>query len=182
MPVIGNVEHTIHNSPKVVAALRKLAAMQVMVGIPATRGPRAGTPITNATLGYIHEFGAPSVNIPPRPFLRPGVKNAQTEIAKRLLSAGRAAVDGNEAAMRVQLEAAGMAASNSVKRKITDGPFVPLSPYTIQKRMAKIAAAKGKPLTAAERAQGFKDIRPLIDTGQLRAAITYVVRFRGKDV
>jgi hypothetical protein len=171
----------ISNSDKVIASLKKLASLQVMVGIPATRAPRNDIGITNAALGYIHEFGSPARNIPARPFLMPGVLDAKAAIAARLQSAAKAAMDGNDAAMLVQLKSAGQEAVTSVQNKITEGPFEPLAPSTIAHRMGKLQNTTA--LTPAQRAQGFADIKPLIDTGQLRASITYVVRSRsGEDV
>jgi hypothetical protein len=166
---------------ELIARIQKLANIQVMVGIPATRGPRQAGGITNAALGYIHEFGVPSRNIPPRPFLRPGVANAKAAIRARLLSAAKAAKDGNEQMMMRQLMAAGQTAVTSVQQKITEGPFTPLAASTIARRQAKLRNTTS--LTPAQRRAGFRDIRPLIDTGQLRASIMYVVRDRsGNDI
>jgi len=88
-----------------------------------------------------------------------------------------------------------MVARNSVVREITDPapPFAPLSPVTIRARLRRTQAGRrklmqlskqGKPLGvwAQERNKaGNPNIRPLIDTGQLRASITYVVRARPGD-
>lgn len=126
----------------------------------AGRDPAAPVTIDNATLGYIHEHGAPSVNIPARPFLVPGVQQARDQITKVLSQGVEAVTNGNRQAAMNSLDKAGLIAQNAVRRKITEGPFVPLKPRTL----------------AARRARGRTGEKPLIDTGQLRRSITYVVR------
>jgi hypothetical protein len=156
----------------IVAAVESLAKKRVLVGIPADsdKNTRASGPMTNAALGYIHENGAPSVNIPARPFLVPGVQNAQSAMTPHLEAAARAAVAGDEQKMLQALNAVGLVAQNAVKAKITDGPFEPLKPGTVARRMRTKARRRRKVVTASA------DAHPLIDTGQLRNSITYVVR------
>lgn len=74
--------------------VRALTGQRVMVGIPETtteRGDQHG--ITNAELGYIHTYGAPSRNIPARPFLVPGVESERDRIAAILKAAAIKALD-----------------------------------------------------------------------------------------
>lgn len=152
----------------VVNSVRSLTQREILVGIPMATASREAEPgeknlpPDNATLGYIHEFGSPAENIPDRPFLIPGVRDAVDEIVKRLSKAAIAAVDMKQEAVEAQLIAAGLTAQNSVRAKITDGPFVPLSPKTIQKRRSRKPPRTGT--------------KPLLDTGQLRRSITYVIR------
>jgi hypothetical protein len=155
-------------------SVRGLAKERVMVGIPSSTplggaGPnqRSADPINNASLAYIHEFGAPGANIPARPFLVPGVANATQRVMPYLKAAGTAALDGKAALVDKNLHAAGLLAQAAVRAKITDGPFVPLQPATIAGRSRRHGGRK---------ATGPGDVRPLIDTGQLRAAIGYVLR------
>lgn len=144
-------------------SVSELAKQQVLVGIPSTTAGRnnpKGQSITNAQIGYIHEFGSPRNNIPPRPFLRPGVSNATDRVEKMMRKAALFALDGKMQDVQNSLHAMGLVAVSAVRAKITSGPFIPLSPVTIAKR----------------RARGVLRTKPLIDTGQLRQAITYVIR------
>lgn len=154
---------------EMLASVQELVQKELLVGIPAAtaaRDPEDGEePIDNATLGYIHEFGAPAANIPARPFLIPGLQDARDQVGKRLGRAASAALDGNAERIEDEYDAAGLIAQNAVRRKITEGPFVPLKPATLAKR----------------RARGRKGDKPLLDTGQLRRSITYVVRNRTDD-
>lgn len=162
----SNLKMTKDRLGDVLASMRGLAEGAVLVGIPAEdafRKPEPGEPkdVNNAMLGYVHELGSPAKNIPARPFLIPGVRNAQEKIAdlferdiKRQLGPG----GGRD--MDQTLHAVGLVAQSAVRAKITDGPFVPLKPQTLSKRRAK----------------GRTGTSPLIDTGQLKNSINYVVK------
>ncbi|MGO4738642.1 hypothetical protein AB4099_18990 [Bosea sp. 2KB_26] len=151
--------------PDLLRAVRDLTKSEVLVGIPDAEAGREDGPISNAEIGYLMETGSPSQNIPERPFLVPGVESARERIEKRMRSAGEAALAGRRDDVSTAFEKAGIEASSAVKAKISDGPFTPLSPKTLAKR----------------RARGRAGEKPLIDTGQLRRAITYVVRKKGDD-
>jgi len=160
---------------EVLAAAKKMAESRVLIGIPQASEARKGQPISNAALGYIHEFGAPEANIPARPFLIPGVRDAQAKAVAAMKRGAKKALQatGNaSAAVRAGLNEAGLLAAAAVKRKITTGPFAPLSPNTLRQRDRKLIRQKG--IKGAEKA--LKARKPLIDTGQMRNAVTYVVK------
>ena len=159
-----NIE-TKSNTAQFRKALELLLKREVLVGIPAAnaaRDPEPGetTAATNALIGYVMEYGSPAQNIPARPFLHPGVANAREGIELHMKKAGQLALRGKQDEIGQELEKVGLIAAASVQKKITDGPFQPLKPATL----------------AARRRRGRTGDRPLIDTGQLRRAITYVVR------
>lgn len=156
--VRATAQHPI-NIQDIQKALAELAKHKVMVGVPASKvGRKAGT-INNATLAYIHEFGAPAAHIPARPFLGPAIEAMKETIKRRLNQAGKAAISGNYGLMMKILNALGLQGQNAVRAKLNTGPFAPLAPSTI----------------AARRRRGKRSVKPLIDTGQLRNSITYVV-------
>lgn len=144
-------------------AVRELTTQEVLVGIPSSTAGRDDTPITNAEIGYLMETGSPAQNIPERPFLVPGVEDGKARFVPHLKAAGLSALDGKPEMVNRDLERAGFVAASSVKTKIAEGPFTPLSPRTLAKRRAK----------------GRTRESPLIDTGQLRRSITHVVRKKG---
>lgn len=149
-------------------AVRDLVKNQVLVGVPAEgadRKPEPGekSPPSNAQVGYWMEYGAPEANIPARPHLLPGIERAQAGITRALGDAGLAAVFGDRGAVDQGLNKAGLVAQNAVRREVTDGAFAPLSKRTIQRRQAK----------------GRTGTKPLIDTGQYRRSLTYVIRPKG---
>lgn len=166
----------------IVKALTALTNKDVLVGIPDQTTERQADddqgPVNNATLGYIHEHGSPANNIPARPFLIPGVKDAREEVEHRLKKAANLALDGNMSAVDAQLSMAGQEARDAVKAKINSGDFEPLADATLEARARK--GRKGAKAELASRragnAPGTALAKPLIDTGQLRNSITYVVR------
>lgn len=163
--------------------VRTLTQRAVLVGIPDDAGPgevgpqstgnvrrESGEP-SNAQLGYLHENGSPANNLPARPFLVPGVRNAQKQVEHRLKAAARAALEGETGRMNRNLHAAGMEAMISVQRKLQSGPFVPLAPGTIAARRRRSAGSSYR-----RKATTAEDVKPLIDTAQMLRAVTYVVR------
>lgn len=170
----------------VMDSLRGLAKEQVLVGIPEDKTAREGQ-ITNAALGYIHEFGAPGANIPARPHLIPGVRKSAGQYMPHLKAAANFALDGEPQKVRHALMRAGIIASNAVRHEITTGDFVPLKPATVAARYRQRGTAtrragenqymelirQGESPASAQSAAG---IRPLMNTGALRNAYTFVVR------
>ena len=141
--------------------LRRMAAVaqrDVLVGVPA--GEQRDDGPTNAEIGYQNEFGSPANNIPARPHLLPGVAAVQDKAAARLTQAASAAATGRMSDAERHLHAAGLTAQNSVRRTLTTAAYRPLSERTLAER----------------RARGRTGTKPLIDTGQYRNSITYVVR------
>ena len=185
----ARVEVTKDRVNEVVRAVGQLVRKEVLVGIPSSTAGRRNEsqPINNAELGYIHEFGAPGANIPPRPFLIPGVRKSAPDYVPHLRSAAKASLDGNAQRADKSLVAAGVVAEMAVKQEIHSGNFAPLKPATIaarrrsrqtqsrrpeEERYAELVRAGMSPAAA----QTETGIRPLINTGQLAAAITSVVR------
>lgn len=153
-------------------ALKRLQRTVVAVGI--AKGSKGdlrddgGPP--NSDLGFIHEFGSPAANIPPRPFLRPGVEDARESVVQNLESAMRAALANNKQAVNTHLEGAGKSAVASVKKKMQEGPFEPLKPSSIESRH-RSRGTKGK----RENEKKGVGIQPLINTGSLQGAIDFLV-------
>lgn len=148
-----------------VAAMVELSNQKVMVGVPAEEAlrkpdPEEPKPVNNAFLAYIHENGAPEIGLPARPFLKPAILEMRSEIRDRLMKIGRKALAGDRAGVDAGFMALGLRAQAAVRRKITTGPFKELAARTLAHR----------------RARGRTGDRPLVDTGQLRQAINFVIR------
>lgn len=157
----------------VAAAIRLLVRRKVRVGIPADNDSREEGGVTNAQLGYIHEFGEPLVNIPARPHLAPGVRDATPEINARLRAAGVAALTGQGAKVAANLEAAGMAGVKGVQARIRSN-----IPPPTKKRTHAVAMLRGTRAIKAARKRALEidaGSVALIDTGAYLASITYTV-------
>lgn len=169
-------------------ALRVLTTTDVMVGVPGDttrKGREAGEP-TNAALAFIHDRGEPSMNIPARPFMVPGIAQARPAITAQLRAAGVAALDGNSTAVTARLHAAGLAAVAGIRAVIRAGIPPPLALSTvmgrIRRRKSQTWRAKRRAEVdanlAAGQAPGAGLFTPLIDTGALLSSIVHVLRKR----
>ena len=155
------VKMTKDNVSNVLRSIQQLASNEVLIGIPASTTDRKdGEPINNATIGYIQETGSPANNLPARPFLVPGVESAQKAATDELKKGAGAAMSGDAMGADKALHRAGITASNAVKGKINSGVPPELAKSTL----------------AARRRRGRTGTTPLIDTGELRNSITYVIR------
>ena len=121
----------------------------------------AGKKYSEAHSLYIQSHGSPLWHIPPRPVLEPSIEANKDPIAKQLQGAVTAAIDGNGQGVEAALHRAGLVAENAAKAWFENpqNGWPPNSPRTI--------AQKGSD-------------SPLIDTGEMRKAITHVVRDRGE--
>ena len=165
----AGIKLTKNDLPNLVAAIQALTTSRVAVGVPATQALRKPEPgekgdVNNAMLAYIHENGCPAANIPPRPFLKPTIEFMRANIAAQLRQIAVNGLKGRLDAVERGFHILGLKVSTAVKMKINTGPFQKLADATIARR----------------RARGRMGTKPLLDTGQLRNAITYVIkRVRG---
>jgi hypothetical protein len=176
------IQTTIDRVGAVLGAISALADRQVLVGIPASRGVRREGQITNAAIGYIMENGSPARGIPARPFLNPTVKAMRPQIAEQLRNAGSLALSGNQGATEKTLMGLGIMVSQAVKNAIDAGIPPPLARSTLLGRIRNRTAIKGAKAELKHRdaggIPGLDLAKPLVATGQLRNAITYVIRSR----
>lgn len=168
----------------IVANLQILGSKQVQVGIPGDAGGRAG--VTNAQIGYYHERGAPEAGLPARPFLVPGIQDAQPKIATLLATAAKKAVDpkGAKPDVAAVLQGVGLVAVSAVRKKFDDNDWEPLADSTIKARVRR-QGAKGGNKDYKEHYKKYKesgsldevrgDVQILVDTGAMRQSITYVI-------
>ena len=121
----------------------------------------AGMAYSEAHSLYIQSHGSPLWHIPPRPVLEPSIEANKEPIAKKLQGAATASLDGDSREVDAALHRAGMVAEKAAKAWFENpqNGWPPNSPRTI--------AQKGSD-------------SPLIDTGEMRKAITQVVRNRGE--
>lgn len=183
------VKVTKKNLNDVIAGVLALAGSEVLVGVPEETTERENTedgkgPITNAALAYIHDNGAPESHIPARPFMLPGMEDAQADVEKHLTGAMKAAMQGKTSIAEGQMHAAGLKAQLAIQKKIKEGIPPPLAMSTLKKRAAK--GRKGALLELDRRARGMDPIpgmqlaKPLIDTSDMLKSIKYVIRSRKK--
>lgn len=173
----------VDKSKNLEAALKALASQEVMVGIPADKAARTAAPgedaaLTNAQLGYIHDTGSPVRNIPARPFLAPGIRRGREGIEDQLRAAGKAALDGDMKGLMAALNKAGIIGQNSVRAMFVDNEWQPLAESTLSRRLNIVRDESGKILKRGKTRRETGAVNPLILTGQLRKAISFIVRKR----
>lgn len=191
---IATVTKTGKGFSTIVGKLQALTKKEVLVGIPQERSKRPGDGdmVNNAELLYLHTHGvrssamrtemqpsiksgmkysaahslyvqthgSPAYSIPPRPVLQPAIKNSRTVIGKQIAGAYRAAMHGDMTGAERGLELAGTVAQNAA-RAWFDNPKNKWPPNSAQTIKAKGSDS------------------PLIDTGEMRKSITYVIRDKG---
>lgn len=168
--------------------LKELSRKSLLVGIAADskHSIRDDGGPNNSELGFIHEFGSPSANIPPRPFLVPGVESVREHISDELARAMKAALDDDKRSCDAILEALGITTAEAVKEYLRTAEFTPLKPSTIANRNRSrntigkrdnekryITDANGNRIENPRFGIG---IRPLINTSSLLNSIdSYVI-------
>jgi hypothetical protein len=135
--------------------LREMDNVQTKVGLPAEGVPAAGemTSMSEvATVGAVHEFGAPANNIPERSWLRSAYDENKRRLDQVKAKETGRVIDGKQNA-RQAIGRVGEWFAAQVKNKIRKGPFAPNLPATILRKGST---------------------KPLIDTGQMIQSITHV--------
>lgn len=149
MPARSTLKRTGAGLGPAEAAFKQLARKSVLVGIPSDsrRDPEPGekgTPPSNGVIGYILETGDAEMNLPPRPFLKPGIQKAFPEITKGMRKAAVAALSARPGDVEKGLDEAGLAAVASVQQTMIAGGFAPLADRTIEARARRRYADTGK--------------------------------------
>ena len=139
-----------------VEGLRKrlldLGLASVKVGVPGD-AKESETSESLAMIARVHEFGNPARGIPERSFLRGSILFNRKKYVNAAKVLSKRALDGRATADQVY-GTLGQLASGDVKEYIRNADFPALKPATIRRKGSS---------------------KPLIDTGQLRQSITYIV-------
>lgn len=148
-----------------------LESHSVLVGVAGDNAGRSG-PLNNVELAFLHSNGSPLMRIPARPFLEPALENGETQqkIEGCMKRAIIEALEGNTGGARAEMEKAGLYGQKAAQEMIGSGALAPNAPITINGGWMRNRVS-GKPVYI----KGKGSSAPLIDTGSLRQAITYVV-------
>lgn len=187
----SKVEHNEYNGgfAGLVKRLQGLQKRQIQVGIPQQTSSRKKEGINNAELLYIHthgtrrkamqkemqegmdrglkyseafslyiqSHGSPLWHSPPRPVLEPAIKANKEKIALQFSKIIKATADGNADAMERAITSTGITAQNACRSWFKD----PRNGWP--RNDPKTVKLKGSD-------------KPLVDSGELRDSIVYVVR------
>ena len=172
--------------PDLESRVKRLAQSDVLVGIPAANSSRLGDTINNAELLYIFSKGSPLNGIPPRPVLEPAIADPDNRalIVEQMKPAAQAVFSGDQAALTQSLGLAGQEAANVSQDWFTNpkNGWAQNSTRPLGNWLAwKLSEKSGKKVSPEEsytdykRGKGDDPVLPGIDTGAMRAAITFVV-------
>lgn len=149
------------NLEKIRATLERVPeefeGLVAQIGFPQGQHYPDGTNV--AFVASVHEFGAPGVNIPARPFMRPTV-NAKKDSWVNTVKKGIPKVVMGKATAFDVLDLVGLQGAADVQEAISKVTSPPLSPITI--------ARKGS-------------AKPLVDTGQMIASVRNSVAPSGSE-
>lgn len=183
-----SVKKVIDKELDIINSAQSIANKDVLVGVPEETSSRGGK-ITNAQLAFIHSNGSPIKNIPARPFVQPGIEKNRDLIANECGQAITSALQGNNTQLENHLKKAGMIGQNAARDIFTENNWTPLAPATIEARarrkykISEFKTAKGKASNQLKLKKYIANgsFNPLVDTGDLRKSVTYVVRDKIND-
>lgn len=155
------------NSKDIDETIKLLKENYVLVGIPQKDAKRKNEKVTNAELLYIHTNGSKVNKIPARPVIEPAISRSVDKFNSLFKKAITSAFDLNKENFFGNLGQIGMKAQNITRGWFTnpENGWKPNSPAVIKAKLKK----------------GSDDPKPLIDTGELRKSITYVIVKNGVD-
>jgi hypothetical protein len=159
---VSTVRDTDRGAKALVARLRALrvSSAAVRVGILSDQPKRqrdggggGKEPYSLVEVAAVHEFGAPAAGIPRRSFIRATIDEKRAEV-ERLERALLAQVVEGKIELRQALDLMGAKVAGWIQTRIADGIAPPNAASTVRRK---------------------KSSKPLVDTGQLRSAVTWVV-------
>lgn len=169
------------------AAIGTLENAKVFVGIPQAKTQRKGDPVTNAGLLFIHTNGSPLLHIPARPVIEPSIEANHEVLEDGLHEVANLVLDGRNTEANAMLKKVGTLGANGAKLWFTDSRngWRQNSPETIKRKLAKLTGSRLRkalkilasvdehmPLVGTSALDSINT--PLIDTGEMRRAITHV--------
>lgn len=140
--------------------LEELNRLKVMIGLQQGQKNQDGTDLVDIAL--FNELG--TENIPSRPFLRDSVDANADKINAFLKRAVKIILRGGTA--EDVLKKIGVFQKGLIQKQIVDGDFVPNAPATIKRKLKK--KRKGS-------------VTPLVDNGDLRKSINFVIKEKGGE-
>ena len=150
--------------PMIQAQLRLANKSKVAVGFPSdSPGSTAshGNGMNNVQVALANEIGsAPGVRpvVPSRPFVKQAFSGSKRDPFLRNMKKMLGMISQGNMSTLIALERIGRMGESRVKEEITHGQFAPNTAFTVNKKGSD---------------------KPLIDSGKMRAAVTYKVRMRG---
>jgi hypothetical protein len=166
---VEEVDHGWNRLAQVLEELRKRKSY-VKAGVLGAGRDRDEGDVTNVELAIIHEFGAPSVGVPQRSFVRSSFDAKRGQYIEDLRKLLRGVYEG-KVTIEQALNIVGLHMATDMKKGITEGPGIPPpnSESTLRRKLGK------------SRPGSRKDPRPLVDTGRMVDSISHQVVMSGEE-
>lgn len=189
-PTFSVIQHETGEFEQLKNILDEIAKAAVYVGIPEEKTEREydyeehykNAPPTNAGLLFIHTHGSELMGIPARPVIEPAIENDRETLEEMLAKVAKAYLDGDLHRASELLEKTGQRGANDAKRWFRNSAngWPPNKPATIRRKILKANASSPKRAARLLRLllEGAYEDTTLIDTSQMRNAITYVTDFQ----
>jgi hypothetical protein len=170
-------------------AMGTLSNAKVYVGIPQAETTRESqkNEVTNAGLLFIHTNGSPLRHIPARPVIEPSIEANHEQIESGLHATAALVLDGKTSEANQMLQKVGTLGANNAKKWFTDSRngWRQNAPETIRRKLSKLTGKRlrkaldvlasvdeNMPLVGTTALDEINT--PLIESGQMRRAITHV--------
>lgn len=159
--MLFTIVKAVDKASKLIKGINYTKDNYLLIGIPQKKTIREDEAITNAELLFIHTNGSPINNVPARPVIEPALEDDMERLTSMLKDFANEAIEGNFEEAQKQLERTGMRAQNVCRNWFTnaDNNWPENAPSVRERKIKK----------------GSTEPRPLIDTGELRKSIIYVV-------
>lgn len=159
--MLFTIVKAVDKASKLIKGINYTKDNYLLIGIPQKKTIREDEAITNAELLFIHTNGSPINNVPARPVIEPALEDDMERLTSMLKDFANEAIEGNFEEAQKQLEKTGMRAQNVCRNWFTnaDNNWPENAPSVRERKIKK----------------GSTEPRPLIDTGELRKSIIYVV-------
>lgn len=164
-----------------VKRLEEIKEARVKVGV-LDDGKRSEERLTVAQIAAIHEYGTEDGRIPARPFVKPTFDKQRDKLVKMAKNLMGQVIDG-KISVKQGLNLLGSQLAADIKATVVAGVPPPNALSTIIRK-----ARKSKKFTAVAENIGqafgqagiLASVKPLIDTGRMLGAITWVVVMKGE--
>jgi hypothetical protein len=164
---VALVSATLPGLRRVMARISSLHGTAVTAGLqgtPQTTEAGDASPGELVEIGTVHEYGSSDGFIPARPWLSTAARTHGSRWQRGMAFALRAKARGDDAQAAQALALLGLTMVGDIQATIRRGPWAPLSPATLGRRVKGPRASKP---------------RPLIDTGQMIQSVRAQVEAPG---
>lgn len=162
--------------------LKSLRKIEILVGIPEQKTNRIEQKVTNAYLLALHTKGSPLTGLPARPVIEPALtaQGNSDRIVQDLRKIAELVLNNQLTEAKRHMAITGQDAVNMIRDWFEDprNGWEPIKPETVAAKLRKTKKSlKKRQQLVEDYIAGEEGInQALVDTGQMKKAITYILR------